>query len=284
MDEKFDTLISVDVCLERMRYGHVAVIDCRFELSQPGWGEGEHRAGHLPGAHYAHLDRDLSSARTPDSGRHPLPDWHVFARCLGSWGAGDETQVIVYDQGSGAYAARLWWLLRAVGHSAVALLDGGWAAWREAGAPVDTVLPSAVPGAVPARIAGGWVSREQVRENLCDENFVLVDARATARFLGDVEPVDPVAGHIPGALNYPFEANLDGSGRFLPAQQLAAGWRHRLDGRPPGQVVHMCGSGVTACHNMLAMEYAGLTGSRLYAGSWSEWVQQADCPVATGPD
>jgi thiosulfate/3-mercaptopyruvate sulfurtransferase len=282
MDAYYDTLISVDTCMRHRSGPDWRLLDCRFDLADPGRGQAAYLEGHIPGAWYAHLEHDLSGAVRPDSGRHPLPDWGDFARRLARWGISRDTQVIAYDQGNGAFAARLWWLLRSVGHFRVAVLDGGLAAWCGAGGPVDRSEPVArsielAPGPVADR-----VTTRQVVQNLRDRQFVLVDARSARRFAGAEEPIDPVAGHIPGARNFPFEQNLDEKGLFLGPAELRRRWLAFLRGERPADIVHMCGSGVTACHSLLAMEHAGLTGSRLYAGSWSEWIRDAARPVEVG--
>jgi len=279
----YDTLISVATCLDQGQAADWSLIDCRFDLADKAWGAAAYREGHIPGAYYAHLEDDLSASPGADSGRHPLPDWQAFADRLSRWGIHRDTQVVVYDQGAGAFAARLWWLLRSVGHARVAVLDGGWAAWQSAGGPESHEVPNSHLQPVDLSPGGGWVTTEQVEKNLRSREFSLIDARSRGRFAGRMEPIDPVAGHIPGAKNCPFEQNLDANGRFHPPAVLRTAWLKGLQGTPPAAVVHMCGSGVTACHNLLAMEIAGLPGSRLYVGSWSEWIR-ADRPVATGQD
>ncbi len=258
------------------------LIDCRFDLADQSWGESGYRQAHIPGAKYAHLDRDLSGGVTADTGRHPLPGWRQFAERLGQWGVHPNAQVMVYDQDSGGYAARLWWMLRAIGHDRVALLDGGWRAWLSAGGAEEVSVPPLRAGSYVPRPGSGWVTTAQLERELVGGACVLVDARSGARFRGEHEPIDPVAGHVPGAVNRPHTENLSPDGSFLPSTELATQWGLLLEGRAPGSVVHMCGSGVTACHNLLAMELAGLTGSRLYVGSWSEWIATRRRPVATG--
>lgn len=262
-----------------------AVIDCRFELSRPAWGRTAYAEGHVPGALYAHLDEDLSAPRTPGSGRHPLPDPATLAETFGRFGIDESVQVIAYDQGPGAYAARLWWLLRWLGHRRVAVLDGGLAAWQQAGLPL-----SASPAARPARrfvarAGAAWIdSRElsQALPQIASGSRMLVDARGADRFRGENETIDPVAGHVPGARNHPYLSNLSPEGRFLPAGELRQLWEQRLNGLPSTQLISMCGSGVTACHNLLALEVAGLPGGVLYAGSWSEWIADPGRPVERG--
>lgn len=283
MAHYYDTLISVDACLQQGPAADWALIDCRFDLEDKAWGEAVYREGHIPGAYYAHLEDDLSAPQTADSGRHPLPDWQAFADRLGRWGVHPDTQVVVYDQGGGAFAARLWWLLRCVGHTRAAVLDGGWAAWQSAGGAESREAPAAHLQPVELLPGGGWVTTEEIEKNLYSMEFTLVDARNRERFIGRQEPIDPVAGHIPGARNFPFEHNLDANGLFRQPLALREAWLACLQDASPACVVHMCGSGVTACHNLLAMEVAGLYGSRLYVGSWSEWIR-GDRPVASGRD
>jgi len=261
------------------------VLDCRFELAKPAWGEAEYARGHVPNALYAHLDRDLSSAVTATSGRHPLPPRDGFSATLGRWGVDGKVQIVAYDQGTGVYASRLWWLARWAGHVRVAVVNGGFAAWQQAGLPISdqpTVrrARSFVPSHVPAEFATtAEVAGIEAAGELSRGQRVLVDARAADRFAGQNETLDPVAGHVPGARNHPFMRNLDARSRFLPAAALRSQWLETLQGQTPSNTIAMCGSGVTACHNLLALEVAGLTGARLYAGSWSEWIRDAAHPV-----
>lgn len=257
--------------------------DCRFNLTDPNWGAAQYNQGHLPGARYAHLDEDLSSPIGPETGRHPLPDPTVLAEKLGRWGVDADTQVIAYDDMGGAFAARLWWLLRWLGHERVALLDGGMPAWIAN----DGDLAPAVPEPEPRRFApkrddSRWLTTAEVYGNLQSRQIQVVDARAPERFRGEMEPIDPVAGHIPRAVNLPLTDNLGQNGRFLPPGQLRKRFLRTLGELPPERVVNSCGSGVNACHNILAMELAGLPGSKLYAGSWSEWIRSPARPVASG--
>jgi thiosulfate/3-mercaptopyruvate sulfurtransferase len=257
------------------------VVDCRFSLSDPDAGMRAYQAGHIPGARYAHLNNDLASSITAGSGRHPLPDPAVLAQKLGQWGIDADKQVVVYDDSFGAMAARLWWLLRWLGHGAVALLDGGLPKWQREGHPLNTQAPVISPARfVPQLCAGFWVDSQTVQHAVTQRDHRVIDARTEERFKGEVEPLDKVAGHIPGALNLPFEDNLHISGTFLPAQELRELYTGLLADVKPQQVIQMCGSGVTACHNILAMEHAGLPGARLYAGSWSEWITDVSRPVA----
>ena len=311
-----------------------AVIDCRFDLARPDWGASVYAAGHIPGALYAHLDRDLSGPVAAHTGRHPLPAPEQVAQTLGRWGIDASVQVVAYDQGNGAYASRLWWLLRWAGHQKVAVLNGGFAAWQQAGLPVETTpgrrparrftwaagsresaadgsqgrqvdaeratAPSVVDTAELERIvqAGelqggsptGSLTERSAKESPVGRaerlpgtgKLMLVDARSADRFAGQNETIDPVAGHIPGARNHPFAGNLDSRGRFLPGDELRKRWGETLgEGTSSAShVIAMCGSGVTACHNLLALELAGLPGARLYAGSWSEWIRDPKRPVA----
>lgn len=264
--------------------GRLCVVDCRFVLSDPDAGRRAYGEGHLPGAVYAHLDNDLAGPVTPQSGRHPLPDPDDFAAVLGGWGIRPDTLVVAYDDASGALASRLWWMLGWAGHGPRRVLDGGIDAWRAAGLPLTTAEPS--PPRVPAypvqphreRVAGTGAVIEALSAGIA-----VIDARARERYLGRQEPIDPVAGHIPGSLNHPFSANLADEGRFLPAAELAARLA-RLGVGEDGNAIALCGSGVTACHIILAAAVAGLPEPRLYPGSWSEWIRDPERPVATGRD
>lgn len=259
------------------------IVDCRFTLTDPEAGRRAYTQGHLPGARYAHLEEDLSAPVSSRSGRHPLPDPEVLEGKLGAWGIDSEKQVVAYDDAFGAMASRLWWLLRWLGHDRVALLDGGLPAWIRAGLPVTTEIPPVHPTHFLANPRPGMVvNAEAVAASLAEDSGVLVDARAEERFSGEVEPLDPVAGHVPGAVNLPWEDNLDLDGTFLPAEDLKELYGNIIGSHSPAEVIAMCGSGVTACHNLLAMEIAGISAARLYAGSWSEWITDPERPVATG--
>jgi len=279
----YTTLIDAATLAAQLDRADLVLFDCRFDLGNVHWGETEYAGAHLPGAFYLHLDRDLSSPITPASGRHPLPDPQAFATRMAALGVGTGTQVVAYDQGNGAYAARLWWLLRWIGFRDVAVLDGGIAAWRAAGLPLESEVRAPVPRALPA-VANpqAWVSSERVNELRLRPQTLVVDARGAERFAGRNETIDPVAGHVPGARNHPFLNNLGPDGKFLSAAELRRRWQTLLGSQPPSAVIAMCGSGVTACHNLLALEHAGLSGGRLYAGSWSEWIRDSNRPVATG--
>lgn len=258
----------------------VVLLDCRFQLADPDYGHHAYDAGHLPGAHYLHLDYHLSGTKSGSNGRHPLPDGQRLAVVLGSLGVGPDTQVVTYDDAGGVYAARAWWLLRWLGHEAVAVLDGGVAAWTEAGLPLTQDAPERRATRFVIREAlESSVDADDVLANLDAPRFTLVDARSPERYAGQGETMDPVAGHIPGALNRFFQHNLDGA-LFKDSEALRTDWQAVLGGRAPQDVVLYCGSGVTACHNRLAMEHAGLPGARLYPGSWSEWCADPARPVA----
>jgi len=258
------------------------LLDCRHELGQPQWGALAYAQGHIPGAVFASLDGDLSSPVRPGTGRHPLPAPGDFARTLGRWGYTPQTRVVAYDQGPGAYAARLWWMLRAVGHRAVQVLDGGLAAWLAADGKLDTTTPAITPRQVAPRDFAGVLTSAEVEQALAARRITLVDARGVDRFAGQNESIDPVPGHVPGAINHPFTGNLDAAQRLLPPTELAARWAGEVRLAHEAPIVAMCGSGVTACHNLLALELAGYGQGRLYAGSYSEWIADPRRPVATG--
>ena len=256
------------------------VFDCRHQLADPSAGEAAYAQGHLPGAVFLHLDRDLSGPLTGRNGRHPLPDPQLLAQKLGAAGVSKSTQVVVYDDAGGMIAGRLWWLLRWLGHDRVALLDGGINRWRSEGRPLSTALPAHAPAVFAAQLRDYTVGTEAVQNNLLSDDLCLVDARSPDRFRGENETLDPAGGHIPGARNRFFRDNLDAEGLFRSAAELHAEFLGLLAGVEPRQAVMQCGSGVSACHNLLAMEIAGLPGARLYPGSWSEWCSDPARPVA----
>lgn len=255
------------------------VVDCRFDLANPAWGEEQYVAGHIPGARYAHLDRDLSGAKTGTNGRHPLPTVEQMSATFGALGITPETQVVAYDVDSGMYAARLWWMLRFLGHDAVAVLDGGFARWVAEGGAVQPGRVTATPAVFTPALRADW--RLTVDQVAAGTQGLLVDARSPERFSGINETLDPVGGHIPGARNYFFQQNLAEDKTFKPAADLRAQWNAVLQGQDPKDVIMYCGSGVTACHNLLAMELAGLPGARIFPGSWSEWSADPNRPVET---
>jgi thiosulfate/3-mercaptopyruvate sulfurtransferase len=280
------TLVDTTVLSAALGDPALRVVDARFVMlnAAPDAGRQAYAESHLPGAVYADLNLDLSDLSKAGQGRHPLPDSDVFAGRLGEWGIGPSHQVVVYDAGDGSMAAaRLWWLLKLLGHSRVAVLDGGLAAWRAMGGVETGEVPSlpSLP-AYPSHFdAGQVVDAASISARLGNDSGWLVDARATERFRGDVEPIDPVAGHVPGAVNRPFALNLR-DGRFKPADELHAELSQLLGNRSAADTVLMCGSGVTACQLLLAFEHAGLHGARVYADSWSGWISDPSRPVARG--
>jgi thiosulfate/3-mercaptopyruvate sulfurtransferase len=282
----FQTLIDSTSLRGLLGDTNLAVLDCRFDLKDPEAGRRAYLRGHIQGARYADLNKDLSAAVNSSSGRHPLPTAQDFAATLDQLGIGNHSQVVAYDESNGSFAARAWWMLRWVGLPAVAVLDGGLQAWvAEGGALLaGEGAASAFRSArfIPRVDAAAVADSAEVASLLRDPRRLLVDARAAERFAGDIEPIDAVAGHIAGAVNHPFTLNLGPEGRFLPASELRRRWQQRLGGRKPRDVVAMCGSGVTACHNLLSLEVAGLGGAKLYAGSWSEWIRDPSRPVARG--
>ena len=280
------TLISVRELAALIERDNPLVLDCRKQLDAPQSGREAYLAGHVPGAIYADLDGDLSDLSRVDLGRHPLPLEQDFSAVLGSWGWQPGRAVVAYDDAGGALAAaRAWWLLRLVGERDVRVLDGGFAAWTEAGLALESGVSPVDRTAVSIRYdADQLVDGAALKSGLAAAAFRLLDARGAARYRGETEPLDRAAGHVPGAHNRPFTDNLQADGRFKPADQLAAEFSALIQPYAPVDVVHMCGSGVTACHNLLAMEHAGLGGSRLYAPSWSGWLADPANPVRTGQE
>ncbi|BBB25546.1 sulfurtransferase [Amphritea japonica] len=279
----FSTLISVSELNNLLQADRVStvVFDCRAYLTMPGKGEQVYHEGHIPGAGYLHLDDDLSAPVSADSGRHPLPDFTQLATKIRTFGVNPDTQVVVYDDCGGAMAARAWWLLRVLGHPRVAVLDGGYPAWVTAGGHISDQLPAMCAGTfIENPDLSMLLPIEQVA-SLASEG-VLVDARTPERYRGEQEPIDPIAGHIPDAVNRPLQLNLTADGYFKSAEILHQEWTRFLEPCRAEQVAHYCGSGVTACHNLLAMEYAGLSGAKVYPGSWSEWIRDPARPVAIG--
>lgn len=280
----YNTIISTATLAEHLKDAEWVIFDCRFSLADASAGFNAYREGHIPNARYAHLDDDLSSSITTESGRHPLPDFDLLAEKLGCWGVSNQSQVVVYDDVSGSFAGRMWWLLRCLGHDAVAVLDGGITQWqkeeRELSTDEATITPTVFK---PQRRHAQWIDVQQLQERLQNKEIKLLDARMPERYRGDQEPIDTKAGHVPGAVNHPWKLNLNAEGLFLSPEELRAQFfAQHLSTIPSEQVVHMCGSGVTACHNLLAMEIAGLSGSLLYPGSWSEWIRDPQRPIATG--
>jgi thiosulfate/3-mercaptopyruvate sulfurtransferase len=276
-------LLDADTLMARIDDPNLRLFDCRFSLAQPELGRCNYASGHLPRAVYAHLDDHLSGSITPTSGRHPLPVPTRLADWLGRCGVDNATDVVVYDDMGGAFAVRLWWLLRWLGHEQAAVLDGGLQAWVAAGGTLSADEPATEARLfVPKPDDGLWLNTGELKAELQGDTIQVIDARAPERFRGEVEPIDPVAGHIPGAINLPLSENLDDFGRFLGAAALRKRFADAIGARSPERIAHSCGSGVNACHNLLAMELAGLPGSRLYAGSWSEWIRDPARPVAVG--
>lgn len=277
------TLIDAQALAAQLGNRDLRVFDCRFVLNDPGAGETAWSAAHIPGAQYAHLDRDLSGPHRAGAGRHTWPDAGTVCDWLGRCGVTPDMQVVAYDGGDGAYAARLWWLLRTLGHRNAAVLDGGWAHWIAQALPTDNAIPVAQPATYRATSdAGCLLDATEIPVRLAAGDL-LIDARAAERFRGEVEPIDRIAGHVPGAVNRPYAMNLS-DGRFKSATQLAEEFTVLLDGRPPQRAIAMCGSGVTACHHLLAMAHAGMSGARLFTGSWSGWIEDPMRPVSKGSD
>lgn len=280
----FETIVAPDVVLEHLDDPQWVVVDCRHSLQDFELGRRSFEAGHIPGAAFADVENDLAGTKTGTNGRHPLPDPNAFAGFLRSLGVGDRTQVVAYDEGADMYAPRLWFLCRWIGHDAAAVLDGGISLWRARGYPVER-------GGATARIFRSTqtlsvrvrpelvVTSDDVAGNLGSPAMQLLDARAAERFRGDVEPMDPVAGHIPGARNFWFKGNFGEGGRLKGTDELRRAYQAYGE---PSNIVHQCGSGISSAANMLAMEHAGMIGSRLYAGSWSEWCADPLRPVVTG--
>lgn len=276
----FTTLVDVATLRAHLDDPNWLVVDVRHQLGDTAYGERVYGESHIPGAVFLHCDRDLSGSMNGSNGRHPLPDRQKLEARLAEIGVGSQTQVVVYDDAQGMIAGRLWWLLRWLGHDKVALLDGGWQSWLASGCVVTDVLPTLAATTFVATAGVGPVDADYVQERLETPHMHLIDARSPDRYRGENETIDPVGGHIPGAVNRFFRDNLQADGRFKPAAELRAEWLAVLAGNTPTAVVHQCGSGVSACHNMLAMEIADLPGSRLYAGSWSEWCLDPGRPVA----
>ncbi len=260
-----------------------AIFDCRFDLVQPSWGEEHYLSEHIPGAVYVHLDHNLSARKTGTNGRHPLPDIEVIAEYFSGLGIGDGTQVIVYDSRGGGIAARLWWMLKHMGHEAAAVLDGGFPEWKRLELPVRASREARVPRLFKPRLNPELkVVAEEILERMSQGSSLLIDSRAPERYRGEEEPFDPIAGRIPGAVNRFWQTNLDTDGRFRDPEVLRTEFDLLIGDNAPSDTIVYCGSGVTGCHNVLSMTYAGLKGVRLYAGSWSEWSSDPSRPIETG--
>jgi thiosulfate/3-mercaptopyruvate sulfurtransferase len=279
----FRTLISTAALASRLDDPAYVIVDCRSKLDDLEWGAREYAAAHVPGASYADLTHDLSGPKSGSNGRHPLPEPAALVQTLGRLGIASGVQVVAYDQENGMFASRLWWLLRWLGHDAVAVLDGGFKKWLAEGRPVESGHTARPPrefiGSPRSDMA---VDVRTIAAQLASGGPRLVDARAPERYRGDTEPIDKIGGHIPGAKNHFFQWNLDEQGLFRTPEELRAKIGASVGDVPADQIVCYCGSGVTACHNLLAFEHAGLTGAKLYAGSWSEWSSDPERPVETG--
>ncbi len=275
-------LIGTDALAQHVGDPDWVVLDCRHDLADPARGRAEYTRSHIPGARFLRLDEDLSAPKTGKNGRHPLPDPDAFMEKLGQAGIDSRKQVVAYDAQGGMVAARLWWLLRWLGHWPVAVLDGGWNKWIAEGRPQSAEVPAPRAVHFSGKPGKRWVDAKFVHAHLDDGSVVLVDARAPDRYRGQNETLDPVGGRIPGARNRYFRDNLDATGCFKPAASLKEEFGRTLGELGTGHVVHYCGSGVSACHNVLAMEVAGLRGARLYPGSWSEWCADPSRPVGSG--
>jgi thiosulfate/3-mercaptopyruvate sulfurtransferase len=277
----YSTLVSTSDLAAHLDDAGWVICDCRHDLADTEAGRHAYGESHVPGARFVHLDEDLSAPKTGHNGRHPLPDPERFARRAGELGISNGSQVVAYDASGGYYAARMWWMLRWLGHDAVAVLDGGWNAWLKAAQPVTDRLPIVKAARFTPRVRNeAVVDAGSVAARLGKTGPLLVDARSPDRYRGENETLDPVGGHIPGAINRFFRLNMDADGRFKAATILRKEFSELLGNNASGQATHYCGSGVTACHNLLAMEIAGLSGSRLYPGSWSEWCADPTRPTA----
>ena len=276
------TLVETAELAPHLGDPRLVIVDVRHDLADPAFGDAEYAKSHISGAVFAHVDRDLSATRSPRSGRHPLPTPEAAAKLFGRLGIDATKQVLAYDQGNGVYASRLWWMLRWLGHDAVAVLDGGFAKWTREGRPVSSDAPKVTPTKFTAVRVLPTVNATGIAASLPRHGLLLLDARAAERYRGDAEPIDPVAGHIPGALNRPYTRNIHDDGTFRSPRELRSEFEGMLHGRPPDDLVHYCGSGITACHNLLAMTIAGYPLTRLYPGSWSEWITDRRRPIAKG--
>jgi thiosulfate/3-mercaptopyruvate sulfurtransferase len=282
---EYGTLVTVDQLHDNLFHQDWCVIDVRHDLMKPDAGWRAYNEGHIPGAAFAHLDEDLSGAMTGRNGRHPLPQPSDLLQAFRDWGVNDDTQIVAYDALGGQFASRLWWLARWMGHARVAVLDGGWPAWLAKTSWSSTEPPVRPPGRFSARPSlAPIVTVEGVLRAITTGEHLLLDARTPERYRGEREPIDPVAGHIPGARNRPCQLNLNADQTFKSPAVLREEFDSALGDRAADSVAHQCGSGVSACHNLLAMEIAGLSGSALYAGSWSEWIADPARPVATGTE
>ncbi len=273
----FPLLVSTEELARHLHDENWLLFDCRFDLANPEWGFTDYQASHIPGAVYVHLNEDLSGPVTPATGRHPLPDSHVFSAKLAKWGVGPGKQVVVYDRTGGSFAGRLWWMLKATGHNDAALLDGGFAKWEAEKRPLANGIE--MPLNPISKLFSRpfdprmWVTAEEVNKVKENPEYRLVDARAPERYNAEIEPIDPVAGHIPGAINRFNGLNLKPDGTFKSPGELRREFAELLGQVRPENVIVYCGSGVTSVHHLVAMQIAGIKGARLYPGSWSEWIR-----------
>jgi len=278
----YQSIISVEDLNKNLNNSNWFIFDCRFLLKDPQGGLKKFQQGHIPGAQFADMDKDLASPITETSGRHPLPDPEVFISKLREWGVNNDAQIICYDDMSGAFAARMWWLLKWLGHNDVAVLDGGIDKWIASNYALETEVQSQTTSSFAATANDAmWVDINFVQQELAANNIKLLDARSSERYTGEDKKTDPVPGHVPGATSFPFAGNLNKQGMFLSAAELKQRFAAEFAEGQHGQVINMCGSGVTACHNLLAMSVAGLPMTRLYVGSWSEWIKDSNRPVST---
>jgi len=279
----FKTLVPVDELRKHLEDPNWAVFDVRFDLNDPPKGQRQYLAGHIPAAVYAHLEKDLALPASPEKGRHPLPSVDALSETFSQWGIDSTVQVVVYDSNDG-FAGRLWWALKYLGHARVALLDGGFPAWSRAGLPVREGKEIRPARKFQAQVQRGMLAEAtDVLQAIDDQHRLIIDARAPERYQGLVEPLDPIAGHIPAAVNLFWKDNLDEDGHLLPTSALQQEWKKLLKEHSPQEAIVYCGSGVTSCMNLLAMQHAGLEGARLYVGSWSQWSADADLPKVLGP-
>ena len=282
----YTTLISADQLAASLDNANVSIFDCRFSLADTNAGRNAYKEGHIPGAIYAHLDDDLSGEIVPGkTGRHPLPALGEITATFSKWGIDKQVQVVAYDDKGGMIASRLWWMLKWLGHEAVAVLDGGWQAWQVNGHPVSSEIVQPEPRNFSASPQDEMIlPLQDMIEKSAAEQALILDARAAERYRGETEPIDPVAGHIPAAISAPFAMNLDEQGYFLSPEKLKARFEALLGKVPAEEAVCYCGSGVSGCHNLLAATHAGIKGIKLFPGSWSEWIVDPQRPVATGPE
>lgn len=279
----YTTLIEVEDVFAHLHDPDWVIVDCRFDLTNVEWGFKDYQQGHIPGSVYAHLDHDCSAPPTPHTGRHPLPSPQEFANTLERLGISNHSQVVALDTTGGSFAARFWWMLKWLGHSTVAVLNGGWNAWKSAGFPLAQGIETRPRGKfVPNPHPEKFITTTEMLNLLEKPDYKIIDARAPERHRGEFEPLDPVAGHIPGSVNRFHEKNLAHSGKLKSAEILRKEFTDLIGNTPTHQVIVYCGSGVTSCHHLLAMEYAGIQGAKLYAGSWSEWIRDLNRPIEVG--